>query len=249
VSGDQESQAERIAALEARVLQYEVEARRTAGDLFRYREAFERQSRRDSDGTLLDEMQLALDAIQNSRFWRLRKLYIDAKVRAKRAPAGTGADYDFRERVLSARKRFPDRYDFWMAQHTPRAADLARMQQLIPLLTYRPTISIIVPAYETPEAYLRVMLDSVIAQVYPHWQLCIVDDASPSALVQHVVAQYAARDPRITFARRAENGHISKTSNDALAMATGEFVALLDHDDVIAPEALFSFVSLLNRHP
>ena len=68
MSGENGSQAERIAALEARILNYEVEARRTVGDLFRLREAFERRSRRDSDGTLLDEMQLALTAIQGSRF-------------------------------------------------------------------------------------------------------------------------------------------------------------------------------------
>jgi GT2 family glycosyltransferase len=249
VSGDQKSPAERIAALEERILRYEVEARKTVGDLFRYREAFERQSRRDSDGTLLDEMQLALDAIQNSRFWRVRKLYIAAKVRAKRAPIATDADYDFAERVLNARKHFPDRYDFWMAQHSPRESDLARLRYLLPLLAYRPTISVLVPAYETPEAYLRIMLDSVIAQVYPYWQLCIVDDASPSSIVRDVVAEYAARDARISFSRREQNGHISKASNDALAIASGEFVALLDHDDVIAPEALFSFVSLLNNHP
>ena len=247
--GSQDSPAERIAALEARVLSYEIEARRTVADLFRYREAFERLSRHNHDGALLDEMHLALGAIQSSRFWRLRKLYIEAKVRAKRAPIGTGEDYDFTERVLSARKKSHDRYDFWMARNSPRDADLARLRNIVPLLTYTPMISVLVPAYETPEAYLRVMIDSVVSQIYPNWQLCIVDDASPSELVQNVAKQYAKSDERITFSRRNENGHISRSSNDALAMASGEYVALLDHDDVLAPEALFSFVSLLNRHP
>jgi GT2 family glycosyltransferase len=249
VNGDQESLEQRLAKLDERILQYEVEARRTVGDLFRLREAFERKSRPESDATLLDEMQLALDSIQSSRFWQLRKLYINAKVRAGRAPKETAADYAFAERAVAVRKQLPDRYDFWMAQHTPRAADLARLRYLVPLLGYRPTFSIVVPAYETPEAYLRIMLDSVIAQAYPHWELCIVDDASPSRIVREVVAEYAARDARIKFSRRSENGHISRTSNDAMAMATGEYIALLDHDDVIAPEALFSFASLLNCHP
>jgi GT2 family glycosyltransferase len=250
VDGDNGGRAEqRIAELEERVLQYEVEARRTVGELLRLREALENYARSEHDGTLLDEMQLALSAIQGSRFWRLRNRYLKAKVRLGRAPEDITYDYDFEERIRAARAEIVDRYQIWIAQNSPRPSDLARMHKLIPLLPLRPLISLIVPAYETPEAYLRIMIDSVIAQVYPHWELCIVDDASPSPVVAGVVAEYATRDPRIKFLRRAQNGHISKSSNDALSMASGEYIALLDHDDVLATEALFSVVSLLNRNP
>jgi GT2 family glycosyltransferase len=249
VSSDDENQARRIAELEKRILLYEVEARRTAGDLFRYREAFERRNRVESDGTLLDEMLLALSDIQGSRLWQLRRLYMGARVRAGRGQKVWAEDYDFADRVERARQQFSDRYDLWMALNTPRAADLSRIRSLLPMLKYVPKISILVPAYETPEVYLRMMVDSVVAQVYPHWELCIVDDASPSTIVQDVVREYTSRYSLMRFARRRENGHISKSSNDALALASGEFAALLDHDDLLAPEALFSFVSLLNEHP
>ncbi len=236
--------------MEQRILRYEVEARRTAAELFNAREELERRSDvfTEERKKLLHEVHFALNAIQNSRFWALRRAYMQAKVRAGRAPAETAKDYDFRERI-AALTGSKDRYDFWIDAHTPRPSDLARMRDLVPLLSYRPTISIVVPAYDTPEPYLRLMLDSVIDQVYPYWELCIVDDASPTTIVADVVAEYASREPRVKFSRRAENGHISRTSNDALALAGGQFVALLDHDDTLAPEALFSVVALLNRHP
>jgi GT2 family glycosyltransferase len=247
VSADQEDPKKRISDLEERVLLYEIEARRTVGDLFRLREAFERSQTLERDVELLDEMEAALAGIQGSRFWRLRKLYIAAKIRAGRAPKDTALEFSFAERTARLRQQLTDRYVTWMNQNTPRQRDLARMRELVPLLPYRPLVSVLVPAYETPETYLRLMIDSVIAQTYPHWELCIVDDASPSPIVADVVAEYAQRDARIKFQRRSENGHISRSSNDALALATGDFVALLDHDDLLAPEALFSVVTLLNR--
>ena len=143
----------------------------------------------------------------------------------------------------------PDRYDLWIRNNSPRQSDLARLAKLTSIFSYKPKFSILVPLYETPEPYLRAMMDSVIAQVYPNWELCIIDDASPSKAVAEIIAEYSANDARIVFKRRSENGHISRSSNDALALASGEFVALLDHDDAIAPEALFSYVVLLNDHP
>ena len=165
-----------------------------------------------------------------------------------RVPPVTAEDYNFRARIAETQS-VKDRYEFWMNANTPRASDLARMSELVPIFPYRPLISVLVPAYDTPEPYLRLMLDSMMVQVYPHWELCVIDDASPNGLVADVVGEYASRDPRIRFERRAQNGHISRASNDALALASGEYCALLDHDDVLAPEALFRFVALLNRQP
>src|SRR5690606_16080340 len=76
-----------------------------------------------------------------------------------------------------------------------------------------PLISIVVPTYNTPERWLRRCIESVIGQVYPHWQLCIADDASPDARVMDVLREYAAMDPRIEVMRRETNGHISEASN------------------------------------
>ena len=247
MDGDIKSAARDITSLDKRILRYEVEARRTVAELLNLREIVERRDFTEKDPSLLDEMQLALDAIQSTRFWQLRKVYIDAKVRVGKAPKETLRAYDFAARIDSVRRHVPDRYDAWMKRHTPRVADLERMRDMSSFFPIRPLISIIVPAYDTPEVYLRMMIDSVIAQVYPYWELCIVDDASPSGIVADVCNEYAAADARIRFARSSENGHISKASNNALELATGEFVALLDHDDMLAPEALFAVVSLLNR--
>lgn len=112
-----------------------------------------------------------------------------------------------------------------------------------------PKISIVVPAYNTPDALLRACIESVRTQSYPHWELCIADDASPSAHVWTVLQEYAQRDPRIRVMRRQKNGHISRASNDALALATGDFVALLDHDDELAANALYFMADEILRNP
>lgn len=112
-----------------------------------------------------------------------------------------------------------------------------------------PTVSIIVPVYQTAERWLRACLDSVIGQVYPHWELCIADDASAAPHVRRVLDEYAARDPRIKVAYRPSNGHISRASNTALELATGDYVALLDHDDALHPLALLECVRGFEAHP
>jgi len=101
-----------------------------------------------------------------------------------------------------------------------------------------PRFSIVTPVYETPAAVLWDMLESVRGQSFADWELCLVDDASPTAWVRETLDRVAAEEPRIRIAHRAENGGIVAASNDALALARGEFVALLDHDDKLHPDAL-----------
>lgn len=148
-------------------------------------------------------------------------------------------------------KQLPHTYQAWVTAHQATAADLERMAAALRggELAYQPKISIVVPVYNTPEAYLRAALDSVLAQVYPNWELCIADDCSPKPHVRQILEEYAARDRRIKLVFRQTNGHIVHASNSALAIATGEFVSLLDHDDVITPDALYEVVALLNAHP
>ncbi|WP_233272648.1 glycosyltransferase family 2 protein [Paraburkholderia acidisoli] len=116
-------------------------------------------------------------------------------------------------------------------------------------LTRRPRISIVVPVFNPPASDFRAMLDSVCAQLYPEWELCLCDDASTQAHVGEILAEYARRDARIKTVRRETNGHICAASNDALALATGEFIALLDHDDVLPEQALLIVAQYLERHP
>lgn len=111
-----------------------------------------------------------------------------------------------------------------------------------------PTFSVITPVHDPPLDALEAMIESVCAQSWPHWELCLVDDASTDAGVWAVLQRAAASDPRIRVARRAENGGISRATNDALALATGEFVAFLDHDDMFVRDTLTRVAHALVEH-
>jgi O-antigen biosynthesis protein len=140
-------------------------------------------------------------------------------------------------------------YDLWVKENTPTPANLQQMGEKVASFAYRPSISIVMPTYNPPEAFLREAIQSVLNQIYPYWELCIADDASPLPYVKSILEEYAAKDSRIKVTFREKNGHISAASNSALELATGEFVALLDHDDVITPDALYEVAVLLNQHP
>lgn len=128
-------------------------------------------------------------------------------------------------------------------------ADRARLRRRIDELVDPPTISVVLPAHETPAPLLRAAIDSVRAQLYPHWQLCAVDDGSTAAHVWAELQAAAESDDRIVVARRDRSGHISAASNRALELATGEFVALLDHDDELPEYALAAVALSLAEDP
>ncbi|MFM7424158.1 MAG: glycosyltransferase family 2 protein [Elainella sp.] len=140
-------------------------------------------------------------------------------------------------------------YAQWLLENSPNQDDLTRMSRQVSAFNYKPTISIILPVYNTPQQFLHEVIQSVLAQAYPYWELCIADDRSTQAHVSMILKEYAAQDSRIKLVFRDTNGHISACSNTALSLATGDFVALLDHDDVLTPEALYEVVALLNQHP
>ena len=116
-------------------------------------------------------------------------------------------------------------------------------------MAFTPLISIVMPVYNTPEVYLRACIESVRAQSYSNWELCIADDASPNTEVQRILKEYQGADTRIRVVYRKKNGHISRASNSALKIAIGNFVALLDHDDVLPEHALYFIVQAINEHP
>ena len=134
-------------------------------------------------------------------------------------------------------------------ERTPSESDLARMRIEGKNLPYQPVISLVVPVYNTPEEYLSLMVDSVMAQTYGKWELCLADDASTAPHVRPFLDRLARRDPRVKVAHLPRNQGIAGASNAALALATGEFIGLLDHDDVLAPSALFEVVRALNDAP
>ena len=115
---------------------------------------------------------------------------------------------------------------------------------------YTPLISILTPVYKVDAAWLDQCLQSVERQIYPHWELCLVDDGSGRPDIRKRLLAFRKRHPdRVKLAVRDENRGIARTSQETLDMATGEFVALLDHDDRLAPEALFEVVQELNLRP
>ncbi|MBF0612788.1 MAG: glycosyltransferase family 2 protein [Magnetococcales bacterium] len=112
-----------------------------------------------------------------------------------------------------------------------------------------PLISVIMPCYNTPDPENFLAIESVVGQLYPHWELCIADDASTDPRMRQVLTRYSQQDSRIKVVFRPQNGHIAAASNSALEVASGEFVALLDHDDLLSEHALFWMAQAILDHP
>lgn len=110
-------------------------------------------------------------------------------------------------------------------------------------------LSVLMPVYRPGLDALRAAMASVRAQTWPHWQLCVADDASDLPEVQALLTQAAAADARISLTVRADNGHISAASNSALALARGAWVVLLDHDDLLHPDALLHLAAAIAKQP
>jgi O-antigen biosynthesis protein len=126
-----------------------------------------------------------------------------------------------------------------------RTAILNRVNQL----ERQPLISVLLPVYNTPEKLLDDAIGSVFDQIYGNWELCIADDASTAKWVRPALEAWQARDARIKVAFRTENGHIAEATNSAFALATGDYVAMLDHDDILRPHALAEVAFALQARP
>ena len=141
-------------------------------------------------------------------------------------------------------------YKAWIAANdTLTDLDRSAITTHISTLTSPPRFSVVMPVYDTDAELLRQAIASVRRQLYPHWELCIADDASPGDQTWEILQDEARRDSRIKLIRRLQNGHISAASNSALGLATGEFVVLLDHDDLLAETALYEVAVELAGHP
>lgn len=177
----------------------------------------------------------------------------DHNVRVE-AQARDGSWHLLREDVLRTTSRPRDNRDYsaWVQSFgtvTPeRAAALRQRLDSLPA-DARPLISVLVPVYNAPERWLARAIESVREQVYERWELCIADDASTAPHVRPLLEQAASADPRIRITFRQSNGHISAASNSALELARGEFVALLDHDDELPPDALAEVILQLAQAP
>jgi GT2 family glycosyltransferase len=217
---------------------------------------------------LLEQKQAALDDILKSKVWKTARLIYKARDRllplfsrrrrAVRTLAGagvrllnwvTGKDVANPDADASGDSLALDalQYRRWIARHEPTVSELTRQRRT--QLTRRPLISVVVPTYNTPPRFLQAMIRSVRQQTYAEWELCLADGGSIDPESRTALAQLAAGDTRIRITWLDANRGIAGNTNAALELARGEFVAFLDHDDVLAPFALFEVVRAINTTP
>jgi glycosyltransferase involved in cell wall biosynthesis len=160
----------------------------------------------------------------------------------------------------SAAKRDPRRiivngvdtrsYDYLLTSWAKlRKEQALKLAALVQSLQGGPKFSVVVPVYNPQPKLLAEMIESIRVQSYENWELCLADDCSTDPAVHRVLRDYAARDPRIKVVFREENGHICAASNSAIELATGEFIVLVDHDDLIDPDALLMVAKEITDHP
>lgn len=139
-------------------------------------------------------------------------------------------------------------YEPWFEHFKAGNEELQKQRKQEKKFSYRPLVSIVVPTYQTPKQYLTEMLDSVQNQSYSNWQLCVAD-ASPSEEVKRQIETYIRekQETRIVYKHLEKNLGIAQNTNAGLELATGEWIGLLDHDDLLAPETLFEMVSKMNQ--
>ena len=145
-------------------------------------------------------------------------------------------------------ERFEEReveYQEWYEKNKPSEEELARQRKKKwkdPVV-----ISVLVPAYRTPEVFLKQMMESVLLQTYPYLELCIADGSGTDDSVENVVKEYQKKDPRVRYRRLEKNEGIAGNTNAAIEMASGEYLALFDHDDLLSPNALFEVASAIEK--
>lgn len=214
----------------------------------------------------LEELTAAIAATQESHAYRLAKVI--AKVGNKLLPLHSRRRRAARTLIRSAVRgihRFSGRdlaavaagsegtavaldllqYRRWIQRHEPSSAELK--QQRVLRLARQPLISIVVPVYNTPAIFLQQLITTVLAQTYANWELCLADGGSTEPTVSSLIRRQS--DPRIRAVYLADNRGIAGNTNAAIALAKGDYIAFVDHDDLLAPFALFEVATAVNRQP
>lgn len=214
------------------------------------------------------ERDVQIDALHNSTSWRITRLLRVVSHQMKRVrhaaaliksaikqPGGLKEALNkalqlyYQEGRAALTKRVFDSYAEWIRRYDTLSDEIhASMRERIDGFEHKPLISVVMPTYNPKPEWLMEAIDSIRDQIYSHWELCIADDASTNKDIRSILEHYANEDSRIKVVFRKHNGHISAASNSALNLATGEYVALLDHDDLLAEHALYWVVDAINRH-
>lgn len=173
----------------------------------------------------METVHVALD------FWKehgLRALVLKSRHKL----AGLDNDYDYGE---------------WYDLTKPTEEELENQRNTH--FAYEPLLSVVIPAYKTPERYLREMLDSILAQTYTNWEVCIADGSPRGQSLERILQRYAEKDSRIRFQILGGNRGIAGNTNAALEMARGDYVILADHDDTLPSHAFYEVAKAVNEHP
>ena len=136
-------------------------------------------------------------------------------------------------------------YGPWFENHKPSEKELEGQRRK--QWKKQPLISVVVPAYKTPAKFLREMIESLEVQTYTNWELCIANASPEDAAMSEVLREYTLKDARVKVENLKENLGIAENTNAAMEMAAGEYTGLLDHDDLLAPQALYRIVEALNQ--
>lgn len=214
------------------------------------RKLFVESHRRIDAETSLDKLDSKISLIQESASWKktaplrfLRRKFIDP---IKRGELQETKDSTERKK---AKGLGPTKlYRKWIAKHDRfgfREYNKAKKQ--LALLKAKPLFSILLPVFDPDENHLRATIHSVISQIYTNWELCIVNDASKNPYVKALLDSVASGDERVKISHRKTNGHISQASNDAAELAKGDFLVLLDHDDLLRPHSLLRNAQKINE--
>ena len=148
---------------------------------------------------------------------------------------------------VKVRKMIPAPYPTYLAHHLPKEAELAEQRKEV--FEYSPLMSIVVPLYKTPEDLLKRMVESVQAQTYSNWELCLSDGSGADSPIADLLEKMSSEDARIKVIAHDEPLKISENTNAAIEAAEGDYIVFMDHDDELTPHALYENVKLLNEHP
>jgi len=190
-------------------------------------------------GELLAVSEATLQQLLNSKGWQMLERYREFRGSLRRLVSRPHSV------PVSEYQRWVDLYE----GPSKTSEQIAQIRQEIRSFSYARTISITMPVFNTPREHLEKSIASVRSQYYEEWQLCICDDHSSDSSIRPALEKWAARDARIKVTFSPENEGISGASNRALALASGEFAGLLDHDDELSPNALYENVKVLQQHP
>ncbi|MBR5578169.1 MAG: glycosyltransferase family 2 protein [Lachnospiraceae bacterium] len=195
-----------------------------------------------------DLLEFKLNRIKNNPLWKhtggLRKVMHAAIRQGNRVKncgglRGIAAKIDYKKREAKAKKQFGT--ESFPTPEERKRQETETFERMV-------TISILVPLYNTPKEFLCQMIDSVTAQTYGNWQLCLADGSDEKhAYVGEICKGYYEKDSRIVYQKLKENKGISGNTNACLQLAEGEFIALFDHDDILHPSVLYEYVKVINE--